>query len=38
LTNGPGYAMQIFVYGTGIFILIGLYYLAQAFVTKGKGD
>jgi hypothetical protein len=34
--SAPPNTMQIFVYGMGIFIFIGLYYLAQAFVTKDK--
>jgi putative Mn2+ efflux pump MntP len=38
VSNARPDTMQIFVYGLAIFIFIGLYYLAQAFVTKDKGD
>jgi putative Mn2+ efflux pump MntP len=38
MTSAPANSMQIFVIGTIILILLGIYYIIQAFVTKDKED
>jgi drug/metabolite transporter superfamily protein YnfA len=38
ISNAPNWLMQVVNIGTGFLILLGLYYLTQAFVTKDKQE